>query len=157
MKDKASIRRRILSVGVSIALAALMLGMANAGSKKAGGKQSASNGNGTQDIFSLADANHDGLLSREEAGDYLVYMVFAARDKNRDGVLTEQEWAAGDKNQIEAFKQRDMNDDGVVTLQEALLYGRRGAGGLTLLKKADTNGDGKLSRAEIDAYLRQQQ
>ena len=40
-------------------------------------RPSASAESGTKDSFDLADANHDGKLSREEAGDYLVYVVFA--------------------------------------------------------------------------------
>ncbi len=50
---------------------------------KGGGLQSASAESATKDSFDLADANHDGRLSREEAGDYLVYVVFVFRDKNR--------------------------------------------------------------------------
>ena len=72
------------------------------------GQQSASTESGTKDSFDLADANHDGKLSREEAGDYLVYVVFVLRDKNQDGRLTQEEWAAGDRNQIAAFKAAGM-------------------------------------------------
>ena len=111
---------------------------------------------GTKDSFDLADANHDGKLSREEAGDYLVYVVFVSRDKNRDGRLIQEEWAAGDRNQIAAFKLRDANEDGAVTMEEAIMYGRRGGGAVALMRRADKNGDGKLDRAEIEAYAHQQ-
>ncbi len=140
---------------VSIGLAALFLCVVNGCAANKSGQQSASVESGTNDSFALADANHDGKLSREEAGDYLVYVVFAARDKNRDGRLTQEEWAAGDRNQIEAFKVRDANEDGFVTLEEAIVYGRRGGGGVALMHRADKNRDGKLDRAEIEAYARQ--
>jgi len=136
MKNKTSILHRIFLVGVSIVL-------------------TASAKSDTKDSFDLADANHDGKLSRDEAGDYLVYVVFASRDKNRDGRLTQKEWAAGDRDQIAAFKLRDTNEDGVVTLEEAILFGRRGGGGVGLMQRADKNRDGKLDRAEIEAYTRQ--
>ena len=109
----------------------------------------------TKDSFDLADANHDGKLSREEAGDYLVYMVFVSRDKNHDGRLTQEEWAAGDRNQIAAFKLRDANEDGAVTMEEAIVFGRRGGGGVALMRRADKNRDGKLDRAELEPYGRQ--
>jgi Ca2+-binding EF-hand superfamily protein len=107
------------------------------------------NGN---DIFAMADANHDGKLSREEAGDYVVYLVFAARDTNHDNQLTLAEWTRGDNSKVAAFEERDSNRDGVVTLEEAIVYGRQGGAGLSLMRKADKNHDGKLDRAELQAY-----
>jgi len=133
MKNTTSILHRILSACISVVLAA-------------------SAESGTKDSFDLADANHDRKLSREEAGDYLVYVVFVFRDKNRDGRLNEKEWAAGDRNQIAAFKLRDANEDGAVTLEEAIVFGRRGGGGVALMRRADKNRDGKLDRAELEAY-----
>ena len=133
MKNTTSILHRILSACISVVLAA-------------------SAESGTKDSFDLADANHDGKLSREEAGDYLVYVVFVFRDKNRDGRLNEKEWAAGDRNQIAAFKLRDANEDGAVTMEEAIVFGRRGGGAVALMRRADKNRDGKLDRAELEAY-----
>jgi hypothetical protein len=105
------------------------------------------------DEFARADANHDNKLSREEAGDYLVYLVFTARDKNQDNRLTLQEWARGDQSKVAAFRQRDTNRDGVVTLDEAIIYGRQGGAALSLMRAADKNRDNKLDRAEINGYL----
>jgi len=150
MKNKTLVLRHMVSGCVCISAAALFLCVVNGGVAGKSGQHS-----GPKDSFDLADANHDGKLSREEAGDYLVYIVFAARDKNRDGRLTQAEWAAGDRNQIAAFKERDRNEDGVVTMEEALIYGRRGGGGAALMRQADKNKDGKLDRAEIEAYTRQ--
>jgi hypothetical protein len=114
--------------------------------------QSSSGGSGGNDAFARADANHDGKLSREETGDYLVYVAFEARDRNHDNRLTKEEWVRGDPSQVPAFDERDGNRDGVVTLEEAIEYGRRGGAGLSLMRKADQNRDGKLDRAELQAY-----
>ena len=156
MKNKTSLLHRIPSARVNIAVAALFFCVVDGCVAGKNGQQSTSTQSGAKDPFDLADANHDRKLSREEAGDYLVYMVFAARDKNRDGRLTQTEWAAGDRNQIAAFQERDRNEDGVVTIEEALIYGRRGGGAVALMRQADKNRDGKLDRAEIEAYARQQ-
>jgi hypothetical protein len=155
MKTKTLLRNRVPSASISIGVAALFFCLANGCIAGKNDQQSASTQSRAKDSFDLADANHDGKLSREEAGDYLVYTVFAARDKNRDGRLTQAEWGAGDRNQIAAFKERDRNEDGVVTIEEALIYGRRGGGAVALMRQADKNKDGKLSRAEIEAYTRQ--
>ena len=155
MKNKTSILHRILSACVTIGLVALFLCVVNGCAANKSGQQSASAESGTKDSFDLADANHDGKLSREEAGDYLVYVVFVFRDKNQDGRLTQEEWAAGDRNQIAAFKLRDANEDGAVTMEEAIVFGRRGGGAVALMRRADKNRDGKLDRAELEAYGRQ--
>ena len=152
MKSKIIILRPIFSVCASVGLAALFLCFANACASNHGNQQSASAASGGQDSFTLADANHDGKLSREEAGDYLIYVVFAVCDKDRDGRLTQEEWTRGDPKQISAFKLRDANEDGVVTMEEAIVYGRRGGAGVALMRRADKNRDGKLDRAEIEAY-----
>ena len=155
MKNKISVLHRILSACVTIGLGALFLCVVNGCAANKSGQQSASAESGGKDSFDLADANHDGKLSREEAGDYLVYVVFVFRDKNQDGRLTQEEWAAGDRNQIAAFKLRDANEDDAVTMEEAILFGRRGGGAVALMRGADKNRDGKLDRAELEAYGRQ--
>ena len=152
MKIKTSISHRILSACVTIGLVALFLCVVNGCAANKNAQQSASAESRTKDSFDLADANHDGKLSREEAGDYLVYVVFLFRDKNQDGRLTQEEWAAGDRNQIAAFKLRDANEDGAVTMEEAIVFGRRGGGAVALMRRADKNRDGKLDRAELEAY-----
>ena len=75
--------------------------------------------------------------------------------RTRTVALTQEEWAAGDRNQIAAFKLRDANEDGAVTMEEAIVFGRRGGGAVTLMRRADKNRDGKLDRAELEAYGRQ--
>lgn len=102
--------------------------------------------------FDDADENHDGKLSRNEASDFLVNEIFASRDTNHDGRLTKEEWAAGDPKRAADFNKRDTDDDGIVTREEAIKYGR--ARGITkeIMREADKNGDGALSKAEVQAY-----
>jgi Ca2+-binding EF-hand superfamily protein len=102
--------------------------------------------------FELADANHDGKLSRAEASDFLVGEIFNAKDTNHDGRLTKEEWTAGDATASAEFKKRDANHDGMVTREEAMKYGR--AHGMTkkTFREADKNHDGALDRAEVQAY-----
>jgi hypothetical protein len=152
MENLIRLSRRLISACASAALAALVLGFESGCAANHGEQQSASTAGGGQDSFSLADADHDGKLSRGEAGDYLVDVVFVARDKNRDGRLTQEVWTHGDATQIAAFKLRDANEEGAVTLEDATVYGRRGGAGVALIKRADRTRDGKLNRAELEAY-----
>jgi Ca2+-binding EF-hand superfamily protein len=102
--------------------------------------------------FDLADANHDGKLSRNEASDFLVNEIFNARDANHDSRLTLQEWSAGDPKRKRDFRKSDTNHDGIVTKAEATVYGRSHGVANKMLREADKNGDGKLDRAEVQAY-----
>ena len=107
----------------------------------------------TPDRFEAADANHDKMLSLDEANAYLVAEIFGARDKNKDGKLTRAEWnISNDAAQAEAFRVRDANADGVVTMDEALAYGRKKGMAKELMTAADKNKDGKLSAEELKAY-----
>lgn len=102
--------------------------------------------------FELADANHDGKLSRAEASNFLVGEIFDARDTNHDGQITKAEWTAADPHDAAGFKQRDANHDGIMTREEAVKYSQKRG----LMKKAfdaaDKNHDGFLDRAEVQAY-----
>ena len=102
--------------------------------------------------FDLADTNHDGRLSRDEASDFLVNEIFNSRDANHDGRLTSKEWAADDPSRLRDFKKRDANHDGVVTKEEAIAYGRAHGIANKIMKEADKNHDGKLDRDEVKAY-----
>ena len=102
--------------------------------------------------FELADANHDGKLSRNEANDFLVGEMFNASDKNHDGHLTREEATAGDPRTRADFKKRDANHDGIVTREEAIKYGRAHGVANKAYREADKNHDGALDRAEVQAY-----
>lgn len=107
----------------------------------------------THDDFALADANHDEKLSRTEADHYLAFVVFTSSDSDADGRLTAQEWIHDNQSEAEAFRLCDANGDGVVTLSEAIAYSQRDRAVIALMRQADRNRDGKLNRAEIDAYF----
>ncbi len=104
------------------------------------------------DTFSKADTNQDGKLSRDEASDYLVIEVFVSRDANHDDRMTLAEWVGGDPTRTADFKKRDANNDGIVTLDEATTYGRAHGVVNEIMREADTDHDGSLSRAEVKAY-----
>jgi hypothetical protein len=127
-------------------------------------------------FFERLDSNKDGQLTRAEA-EGEAQRLFDRLDSNKDGELTQPEADEGvravAKEEIEArFKALDTNGDGRVTAEESKLparffdrldknddqavtreelqagphLGAKGAG--FMFKKADANGDGKVSRAE---------
>lgn len=102
--------------------------------------------------FDLADANHDGKLSRDEASDFLVNEIFDSRDADHDNKLTRKEWVGGEPSRAAGFKERDRNHDGIVTKTEALKYGRAHGIANKIMAEADKNGDGMLDRNEVQAY-----
>ena len=103
--------------------------------------------------FEQADANHDKALSLEETNTYLVNDVFNARDANKDGKMTREEWVLNnDPREEKLFRERDLNHDGVVTRDEALAYGHAKGLARKLMLGADTNKDGKLSSEELKAH-----
>jgi hypothetical protein len=102
--------------------------------------------------FELADTNHDGKLSRNEANDFLIGELFNATDTNHDGHITMEEATAGDPRRRADFKKRDANHDGIVTREEAIKYGRAHGIANKAFREADKNHDGALDRAEVQAY-----
>jgi hypothetical protein len=102
--------------------------------------------------FEIADANHDSKLSRAEASDFLVEQIFNASDLDHDGKVTKAEWTHADPKTAADFEKRDLNHDGVVTKDEALKYGRKHGLATKPFNEADKNGDGYLSKAEVQAY-----
>lgn len=111
-----------------------------------------------RDRFNKVDTNKDGKLSQAEASDYIVTKVFEARDKNGDGKMTWEEWhVEGDNSSKTKFAARDTNKDGVVSLDEALTYGRKSGIAKEAFHKADTNKDGYLSYEEARAYYGQKE
>jgi Ca2+-binding EF-hand superfamily protein len=113
-------------------------------------------------MFLWRDASGDGRLSLEELvkGSWELPKngqgpkVFAAMDANHDGVLEEQEYAAG--MQTESFFRQDANGDGVLEEKEYLV--RSQTPEETAAKRAefaqrDRDRDGRLSLKEFVAVV----
>ena len=107
----------------------------------------------SEDRFAKADANHDGKLSRAEANNYFVTIIFTSRDLNHDGKVTWEEWNVPGSGRTKArFDAADTNKDGSVSLDEALAYGRKRDVYKKEFDEADTNHDGYVTKAEAQAY-----
>ena len=85
-------------------------------------------GDGMPPMFERFDTNHDGKLSKDEARAG-VDKMFAEIDTNKDGFISKEEMQAHHKAMREQMQSR---------MQERW-------------KVADKDGDGALSRAEVDA------
>ncbi|MGV3531262.1 MAG: EF-hand domain-containing protein [Chthoniobacteraceae bacterium] len=105
------------------------------------------------DRFSQVDSNRDNKLSRDEANTYFVTEAFDSQDADRNKRLTRDEWLGIEEaGQEKLFRQRDANGDGSVSLEEALAFGSRKGHAAELIREADIDRDGHLSRAEVTAY-----
>jgi Ca2+-binding EF-hand superfamily protein len=107
------------------------------------------------------DTNMDGKISRDEAKDERLAKLFDALDKNRDGFLDKSELrplaekiAAGKKDGGVPprlpldFDALDKNADGRLTPDEV-----KGTPLAAFFREIDTNGDGRIDRAELEAWL----
>ncbi len=75
--------------------------------------------------------------------------MFAMADANHDGTITRAEFDAA---RAARFAQRDADHNGVLTASEMPHWGNtQPAGGEAPHLRGDTNGDGSVSRAEWDA------
>src|SRR5688500_14843843 len=118
--------------------------------------QHASKMHGSAAQFKAMDANGDGKLSPAEhaAG---AKKMFDAMDRSRDGKVTVAEMDAthhqmtgripgeGEMSSVEKIKVVDRNGDGILTAEE------HAAGSKMMFEKMDTNKDGYLSPAELEA------
>jgi Ca2+-binding EF-hand superfamily protein len=111
--------------------------------------------------FKMMDTNGDGLITRAEhvAG---AKKIFTELDANKDGIVTAAEMEAAsiargekttknDKAIAEKIREIDLNSDGRLTPAE------HAAGSEKMFAKADTNGDGALSKQECDEAMKKVQ
>ena len=100
-----------------------------------------------RDPLARADANGDGIVTREEMlAD--VDARFAKLDANHDGKITPEErqvFAEGTRNR--AVNRGDVNGDGTITLEEQHARANK------RFDRIDTNHDGKIDQAERDAVM----
>ena len=100
--------------------------------------------------FEQLDADGDGALTQAEIA-AMGQKRFDEADANGDGLLTAEEMTAKAQERMakrtEAMIERfDKNDDGALSVEEM----PQRPGPHKLLEKADTNGDGSISKAEFD-------
>ncbi len=105
--------------------------------------------------FKKIDANSDGQITAKEVAQYRIDQ-FALRDTNADGYLTPDELVASiveraknraTKRVERLLKKRDSDGDGRISLAE--LPGEKGS--QKLFERFDTNGDGVISTDELRA------
>lgn len=125
-----------------IILGTLALAAAPAAYAQAGGEHG---------IMATADANKDGLVSRDEYRTARS-MKFARLDRNGDGAFSKGDYERLAKVRPEAAQKMDMliseadaDKDGKVTRAEY------DAMPMPMFDKADTNGDGGIDKAEMAA------
>ena len=112
------------------------------------------------EAFARADANNDGVVSRDEGWTWLSAR-FVEIDTNRDGGVTIEEFRAyatsrmggrtppaqmrerAEQRGQAMFRALDVNSDGKVTLEEIRPFAE------ALFRARDLNNDGSLSREEV--------
>jgi Ca2+-binding EF-hand superfamily protein len=110
--------------------------------------------------FAELDANKDGVLTPSEAAQGGQRMMqrhaeerFTAKDANKDGRLSKEEAQMPEAR----FAKLDANQDGFITKEEfqsakAKKAEKHAKFAARMFQKVDTDGNGKLSRAEAQAH-----
>lgn len=100
--------------------------------------------------FAVADVNGDGYLDVNEYVAQTIY-IFRQIDVNRDGSITEQEWAVYNPGyNVARFKAADRDGDGKISLGEAVAFK------MIQFFDVDTNRDGVITIEELLVYERKQ-
>jgi Ca2+-binding EF-hand superfamily protein len=105
------------------------------------------------DSFAKLDANRDGSGSRAEFDAYMKQDVFSRVDVNHDAKVTKDEWQAVNPKLDEArFRKADRDGDRAITRMEADAAFDREGSLPKLFGKIDADGNGGLSRAEVNDF-----
>jgi Ca2+-binding EF-hand superfamily protein len=108
-------------------------------------------GHGFAALLKAADANGDGVLTRDEALAFAAQR-FDALDANHDGKLTADEVRASfQQKRAERWKKIDTDGDGRISKAEAQANAPRLA---ARFGELDANGDGYLTPEELRAAFR---
>ncbi len=105
--------------------------------------------------MAMVDTNQDGKVSQAEYSAHSQKM-FEKADTNKDGKVTAQEMDAAHaamQKQHAGMKHDDMHREGMKS--DDMKDDHRGMSSADMIKKADTDGDGALTRAEHTASAQQ--
>jgi len=145
--------RKFTTLVASLAIGAV--GLTAASPTLALGDNQVGRGGAPRLNFEKIDANSDGQITADEVAQYRNDQ-FDLRDTNADGYLTSDELTASiisraklnaAKRVQRLIKKRDSNGDGRISLAE--LPGDQGS--QRLFRRFDTNGDGVISTSEFSA------
>lgn len=99
---------------------------------------------GGRDMFAALDRDGDGYIAVAELEESRA-LAFSQLDANEDGVLTVDEFTrSGRADAPERFRTLDANGDNRVTEAEYRALAR------VIVQRADTDGDGRVSRQEFE-------
>lgn len=107
--------------------------------------------NGLADkAFGNADTDNDGVITRSEF-DAARSKRFTEKDANGDGSLSSDEFKTGlprivQRNAERKFNEMDSDNNGLLSRSEF------DAGGDSIFKRLDTNGDGRLTKEEMPRF-----